>query len=452
MGDFFQTGAIATLHRLGAPAVARLESELAEYTKESPVALVLPCHIREVGTTALNRIVRELKHVPYLKQIIVGLDGATGGRQWRKARNFFSQLPQKTVLIWNDGPRLQALYRKLQDQELNTGSVGKGRNVWICLGYVLASEQSRMIALHDCDILTYSRELLARLCYPVAHPALGFDFCKGYYARVSDQLNGRVMRLFITPLIRALKSILGEHRYLVYMDTFRYPLAGEMALDTDLARRVRIPHDWALEVGMLAEVFRNSAPRAICQSELCENYDHKHQELSPRDPDRGLNKMAGDIMKSFFRQMAAEGIKMDAGLFDTLLSAYSRQAEDTLRFYAADSAINGLKYPRHQEETAVSTFVRAIRTAAEAFQEDPLWSPLVPNWNRVESALPSFLDELREAVRLDNDIVEVTVPVAFSPGSTKGRTLRGRPAGRGARSATNHPSVAQSAAEAAAAR
>ena len=80
---------------------------------------------------------------------------------------------------------------------------------------------------------------------------------------------------------------------------------------------------------MLAEVFRNSAPRAICQSELCANYDHKHQELSPRDPDKGLNKMATDIARSFFRRMAAEGIKLDTGLFDTLLSTYLRQAEDT---------------------------------------------------------------------------------------------------------------------------
>ena len=141
---------------------------------------------------------------------------------------------------------------------------------------------------------------------------------------------------------------------------------------------------------------------AVCQSELCDVYDHKHQDLSPRDPDKGLNKMATDITKSFLRRMAAEGIKLDTGLFDTLLSAYSRQAEDTLRFYAAEAAINGLKYPRHEEEGAVTTFVRSIRSAAKDFQDDPLWSPLIPNWNRVESALPSFLEELREAVRLDN--------------------------------------------------
>lgn len=403
MSDFFQTGAIATLHRLGRPDVARLERELVQFSQETPIALVLPCHIREIGTRALRGILRELRQVPYLKQIVVGIDGATRLREWRKARHFFQRLPQKATLLWNDGPRMQAHFRKLEDAGLSAGEGGKGRNVWVCFGYVLASEQSRLVAVHDCDILTYSREILARLCYPVAHPSLGFDYCKGYYARVTDRLNGRVMRLLVTPLLRALKSILGLHPYLVYMDTFRYPLAGEFALDTDLIRRVRIPHDWALEVGLLAEVFRNTAPRAICQSELCDNYDHKHQELSARDAERGLNKMAVDIVKSVFRRMAAEGIKLDAGLFDTLLSAYARQAEDTLRFYAADAALNGLRYPRHEEETAVATFVRSIRIATEAFQKDPLWTPLIPNWNRIESALPDFLDELRELVLLDNE-------------------------------------------------
>ncbi len=402
MSDFFQTGAIATLHRLGPPNVARLESDITEFVRETPVALVLPCHVRELGTKALRLIARELKNVKYLKQIVVGIDGANQ-REWKKARRFFSQLPQQPVLLWNDGPRMQHLFRKLEATELGAGPSGKGRNVWACCGYVLASDQARMVAVHDCDIITYNRELLARVIYPVAHPALGFDFCKGYYARVTEKLNGRVMRLLITPLLRACKSILGQHPYLVYMDTFRYPLAGEFAMDLDVVRRVRIPYDWALEIGVLSEVFRNCAPRAICQSELCDNYDHKHQDLSVRDASRGLSKMAADIARAFFNRMAAEGIKLDTGVFDTLLSAYMRQAEDTLRFYAADAALNGLKYPRHEEETAVTTFVRSIRIAARSFLDDPLGIPHIPNWNRVESALPSFLDELREAVRMDNE-------------------------------------------------
>lgn len=402
MSDFFQTGAIATLHRLGTPDVPRLERELTEFVRENPVALVLPCHVRELGSKALRHIVRELKAVPYLKQVVVGVDGALRRADFERARRLFAQLPQPTALLWNDGPRLKALFEQLDEADLSAGAGGKGRNLWICFGYVLAGEQARMVAVHDCDIITYNRELLARLVYPVAHPSLGFDYCKGYYARVTDRLNGRVMRLMMTPLLRALKSILGPHPFLVYLDTFRYPLAGEFSMDIDLVRRVRIPHDWAVEVGLLSEVFRNCAPRAICQSELCQNYDHKHQEISPRDADKGLNKMAADIAASLFHRMAAEGIKLDAGLFDTLLSAYSRQAEDTLRFYNADSVINGLRYPRHEEESAVSTFVRSIRRAAREYLEDPLSAPLIPNWNRVESALPNFLAELHKAVRLDN--------------------------------------------------
>lgn len=402
MSDFFQTGAIATLHRLGTSDVPRMERELTAFAQETPVALVLPCHVRELGSKALRHIVHELKAVPYLAQVVVGVDGATRRAEFEQARRLFGQLPQPKALLWNDGPRLKALLARLEEADLSAGAGGKGRNLWICFGYVLACEKARMVAVHDCDILTYSRELLARLVYPVAHPSLGFDFCKGYYARVTDRLNGRVMRLMMTPLVRALKSILGPHPYLVYMDTFRYPLAGEFAMDLDLVRRVRIPHDWAVEVGLLAEVYRNCAPRAICQSELCQNYDHKHQEISPRDPDKGLNRMAADIAASLFHRMAAEGIKLDAGLFDTLLSAYSRQAEDTLRFYNADSVINGLHYPRHEEESAVSTFVRSIRRAAREYLEDPLSAPLIPNWNRVESALPEFLADLHQAVEQDN--------------------------------------------------
>ncbi|MBI3850545.1 MAG: glycosyl transferase [Verrucomicrobia bacterium] len=402
MPDFFQTGAVATLHRLGKLDTPRLERELEEFAKETPIALVLPCHVRELGSPALRGIVRELKHIRYLKQIVVGVDGANA-REWRRARKIFSQLPQKPTLLWNDGPRLQKSLKQLDEAELPTGPGGKGRNVWLSFGYVLASEKARMVAVHDCDIITYNRELLARLCYPVAHPAFGFDFCKGYYARVSTKLNGRVMRLFVTPLLRALKSILGPHPFLVYLDTFRYPLSGEVSMDVDLVRRNRIPYDWGLEVGMLAEVFRNSAPRAICQAELCDNYDHKHQELSARDPEKGLNRMAVDIMRSIFRRMASEGIKLDQGLFETLQFAYIRQAEDTLRAYGVDAAMNGLTFPRHEEETAVATFGVSIREAARRHVEDPMFWPLIPNWNRVESALPRFLDELNEAVRADNE-------------------------------------------------
>lgn len=69
--------------------------------------------------------------------------------------------------------------------------------------------------------------MLARLIYPVANPAFNYMFCKGYYARVADgTMNGRVSRLLVTPLLRALKKVCGQREFLDYMDSFRYPLAG----------------------------------------------------------------------------------------------------------------------------------------------------------------------------------------------------------------------------------
>jgi len=93
---------------------------------------------------------------------------------------------------------------------------------------------------------------------------MDYEFCKGYYPRVTDRLYGRVTRLFISPIIRALKKIVGHMPFLVYLDSFRYPLAGEFSMKADLARINRIPADWGLEVGSLAEVFRNVSMKKIC--------------------------------------------------------------------------------------------------------------------------------------------------------------------------------------------
>ena len=401
MADFFQTGAIATLHRLGPPNVARLEAELCAFSAKTPIALVLPCHAREFGTPALERIVGELRDADFLRQIVVGIDGADTAAKWSRARKIFGVLPQETLLLWNDGPRISKLLRGLARCGFG-GAAGKGRNVWLCLGAVLSADVARVIAMHDCDIANYSRELLVRLCYPLANPALKFDFCKGYYARVSDRLHGRVTRLLVAPLLRAMRDITGPHPLLEYLGSFRYPLAGEVALRTEHARRLRLPCDWALELGVLAETFRHCAPRAVCQAELCDNYDHRHQSLSPRDPARGLHKVAREVALAFFRSMSAEGVKMGAPLFSALFSAYSRHAADALRLYSADALINGLDYPRHDEELAVQTFVRANHEAAEIFPAPADAAACAPAWVQIAEEMPDFLPALRDAIAADS--------------------------------------------------
>ncbi|MBS1128183.1 MAG: hypothetical protein H6Q96_563, partial [Nitrospirae bacterium] len=42
MSDFYQTGVITTLHRIGRPSLERIEGELLHFSRTRPIALVLP--------------------------------------------------------------------------------------------------------------------------------------------------------------------------------------------------------------------------------------------------------------------------------------------------------------------------------------------------------------------------------------------------------------------------
>lgn len=401
MGDFYQTESFSTLHRLNRKNVGQLEEQLQEFCQTRPIALVLPCLYTELKGKALKLILKQLKEVRYLNEIVITL-GKANEKEFKHAQEFFSVLPDNHKIIWDDGDRMTAIFNLLEESGLDIGEPGKGRAAWIAYGYVLAGETSEVIVLHDCDIITYSRELLARLCYPLANPNMDYEFCKGYYSRVTDRMYGRVTRLFISPVIRALKKIFGHLPFLVYLDGFRYPLAGEFSMKTDLVRVNRIPADWGLEVGSLAEVFRNVSLKRICQVDLADNYEHKHQRLSQDGEIGGLLKMCADISKSLFRTLSSEGVTFSESIFNTLLVTYLKIAQDTIKMYEDDAAINGLIFDRHAEALAVETFARGIRIASRQFLENPLGSQLIPNWSRVTSAIPDILDMLKDAVDKDN--------------------------------------------------
>ena len=401
MSDFYQSGEVATLHALDQNGLPRLEKELEEYSKASPIALVLPALYSEFEGPAMRRIRDELAQVRYLRQIVVTL-GRADHEQFVRAQRFFDGFPQPVEFLWNSGPRVQKLYQMVEAHGLPVGEDGKGRSCWLAYGYVLACGRSDLIALHDCDILSYDRRLLARLCYPVANPNFGFEFCKGYYARVTDRMHGRVTRLFVAPLVQSLLSLTPNQSFLTYLDSFRYPLAGEFAMRAELARVNRIPGDWGLEVGVLAEIYRNRSITRICQVDLADNYEHKHQALSEEDPSQGLMRMTGDIAKTLFRTLAAEGVVFTEGMFRTLQVRYIRMGEDAINRYYADARLNGLEFDRHAEEQAVAAFARNLRAAAQCYLKDPLGKPLIPNWNRILSAIPDFFGLLLEAVEADN--------------------------------------------------
>ncbi|AIY65867.1 glycosyltransferase family protein [Pseudoalteromonas piratica] len=401
MADFYQNGIVTTLHNLTNRGVEELENELIEFSKTRPMGLILPSLYSELEGEALPKIVEHISEVPYLSQVIIGLDRATED-EFCKAIEFFKYLGQPHQILWNDGPRLKQLDAELQALGVAPTEMGKGRNVWYCMGYALATKEAESIALHDCDILTYDRSLLARLIYPVAHPQFNYEFCKGYYARYSDgKLNGRVARLLVTPLLKALKRVMGHNDYLDYMDSYRYSLSGEFSFRRDVLNDIRIPSDWGLEIGVLSEMQRNYAANRLCQVDIANVYDHKHQDLSLHNSEGGLSKMSIDITKAFFRKLATQGYTLNTETMRTIKATYYRIALDYIETYKNDAIINGLKVDIHTEEKSVEMFAKNIMAAGQSFLEKPMETPFIPSWNRVISAMPDVLSRLEEAVEED---------------------------------------------------
>ncbi|HON96613.1 MAG TPA: glycosyl transferase, partial [Deltaproteobacteria bacterium] len=306
MADFYQHTTIATLQKLRDRPVEEIEDELRLISLKRKMVLLLPALVTEFDTPSMPRIIDELTSVTYLNKIVLSLDRASWD-QFEEVKKKMAVLPAEVKVVWHDGPRLQRLYDELRANDFQLEVPGKGRSVWMTIGYILADRDVDAIALHDCDIVNYRREILARLFYPVVHPALDFEFSKGYYARVTDRMYGRVTRLFYLPLITTLKRIMGPNPFLEYLGSFRYALSGEFAMINTLARGIRISPTWGFEVSLLNEVYHRTSPNRICQVELIDTYEHKHQTLEKDKPDTGLIRMATDIAEALMRVLSQDG-------------------------------------------------------------------------------------------------------------------------------------------------
>ena len=402
MGDFSQNGIVSTLHDFKTKSTEQIEKELLEFSKERKMELILPCLYSELEGEALPKIVSEISKTKYLNHIIIGLDKANKS-QAKDAWKFFKKLNTDFTILWNDGPRLLKLDDELKDKNLAPNQPGKGRNVWYCLGMSIARDTARSVALHDCDIKTYDRRMLAKLFYPVVNPVFNFEFCKGFYPRIANEkMNGRVARLLVAPLLIALEKTIGSSEYLQFMKSFKYPLSGEFSFRRNVLSELRISSDWGIEVGVLSEMQRNFSPNNICQVDLADTYDHKHQDLSLDDETKGLSKMSIDIIKTFIKKLATQGNSFSRETFRSLKATYYRCALDMIDIYRSDATMNGLKFDSHNEEKAVELFAINIMKAGDDFYVNPMDTPFIPTWSRVKSAIPDFLTKLKKAVSEDN--------------------------------------------------
>ena len=397
MTDFHQRGPITTLPRLLGSDAARRERELEGFVRSRPLILIIPSLITELDEPALANMISEIRQAPYIDTVVISLDRADEDG-YRHALDYFRNLGHRTVVLWNHAPSILAVREEMAKRFVGVLQPGKGRAVWMAIGYVLAEGRADVVAFHDADVVDYDRSQLTNLVYPVLNPWVSFDFCKGYYARYTDRLHGRVTRLLMRPLLQAVETTVGWTSFISYLSAFRYPLAGELAFSADLLRRIRIPSDWGLEVGLLFEVLRQRSPRRICQVDIADRFEHKHQPLSRDDPTAGLHRMAVDIVKHLLRTLCSAGIVLPGGSFQSMRVAYQRFAEDAVADYLAVAAFNGLQFDKNAEEEVVETFSMALKEACDQFVIDPLGAPPLPNWARVDSAVPNAGKSLVAAV------------------------------------------------------
>lgn len=401
MPDFAQHGPITTIHDLGTTNREDVLAQLVAACRTFRIGLVLPITAADMRAEPFGNIIQKLTDVPFIDTIVVVLNKAESVEDYQQTARILAPLGERAQILWTDGSRGRQLIEQLVGDGFAVSKPGKGRAVWLAFGYLLADPKLNAFVLHDCDIVNYDNDMLVRLCLPMAHPSLDFDFCKAYYARCTDRMHGRVVRLLVTPLLSAMISVLGDDDFLVFLNSFRYPLAGEFAITAQLARSNRIPGDWGLEVGTLAEVFRNTSPKRVCQVDLGRLYEHKHQPLSLDDPERGLMGMCADILTSIIRTLSSRGVVFSPGHFISLRSAYLRMAQDAIRQYHADALLNSLAFDRHTEEQAIEGFAQQITAAGEAVYENPSGAAAIPTWTRVLTAHPYFPQQLREAASAD---------------------------------------------------
>jgi len=270
-------------------------------------------------------------------------------------------------LLWCSCPEVDDV---VADRGL-AGDAGKGRDVWLALGH--AADVADYVVCHDADAKSYTDAHVPKLLAPLEAHA----FTKGYYARVENgELYGRLFRLFVRPLVRALDDAT-DHAFVDYLGAFRYALAGEFGMTSELARSVRAQRAFGLEVGTLGDAFAHAGFEGSAQVDLG-RHEHDHRAVSGPT---GLSDMSEQVGRALFNALADHGVAVDHG---ALREAYRSAANELVTQYAADARFNGFEYDEPGEREQVEAYADAV---VEPDRDDRL-----PAWRDVDLHPEAVLD------------------------------------------------------------
>ncbi|WP_436347949.1 glycosyl transferase family 2 [Natronorubrum sp. FCH18a] len=335
---------IATLHAFGGTngdSGGTLARDAAAAVADTTV--VVPMTAREHENPAAERVLSELETLepaPAAVVVPVRADAA----EIDPFRRWLESFALPIQVCWCNAPEVETL---LADAGLANG-FGKGRDVWLALGP--AAEAGEYVVVHDADARSYEAAHVRRLLAPLT---MTFDFSKGYYARVEDgRLYGRLFRLFYAPLIRTLAAD-NDAPVVDYLEAFRYALAGEFAATADLARRLRAPRAWGLEVGTLGDAFDYAGFDGSAQVDLG-RHEHDHRAVAG---ETGLEGMSREVAAELLRVVEERGVEPD---YETLQERYLSAGDRLIEQYDADAAFNGLAYDPASERDQLARYAKSI--------------------------------------------------------------------------------------------
>ena len=396
----FQQGLITTIHEYGISK--DLLKELNIKLKNRPTAILIPCLYEEFERPALKDIKEVLKNLDGLNELVIALS-AKSKEQAKAAKSFFDSMPFPVHIQWTNSPSVISLLKSQEKNGLELlGTPGKGWAVWQGIG--VSTRRSDVVALFDADIRTFSNLYPSKMILPLLDESFGISYVKAFYSRLSletNELQGRATRLFVGPLLDSLEQLVGNGPFLQYLQSFRYPLAGEFSFTKDLAMNLRIPCDWGLEIGLLSEVYRNVRTSKIAQVDLG-LFDHKHKTIGESKKE-GLQRMCTEILSSVLRGlMEHQAQTLTSTQLSSLEVLYKRVGEDRVKQFGLDSAVNKIPYDRHEEELSVQKFANLLKPATINFLENPTTQQL-PSWSRVLSCENKLQEDLARAGYKDID-------------------------------------------------
>lgn len=452
MSNFTQRDTKINTFYLLADHHSDLKTELRQHAKWKKAVLVIPLLASEYthpeNRPVFENILKQLQSASYLSRIILGLDQA-GEEEVHMLAGLVRAHGLKNCLIQhNNGPRFSAIYDQLSEAGFSFDLPGKGRNMFLSFGISLALG-AQSVGLIDADIRTFRRVQLDRLFYPVQ--VLNYQFSKAYYARLQRKTPyGRVKRLLLDPLLIALKRKFTESkqekvlRLVDFLLNFNYQLSGEVVFETSLLRRMHFAMNWGVEIFTLIEVYRKATN--VAQVEISRGpFDHKHQPVSEADREKGLHRMATDIVTALLSALVIEeGLEISDYFVRDLTVTYLNVANSLIKMYADNAAFSNLDYDSNREEAMVqdvfkhailyagdlllspyrladrfsaflssdkafepyiaSGLLHDIGNVAQKNQHELFQTPQTVSWERVERKLPKIFYDIIDAVEQDKKV------------------------------------------------